>query len=113
MNTTDGVNALLKFLGIGLAANVALAIPYYFLVEVPAAAQSDPTGAKKARAYAQLGTEAQCLVPWLFVATHLPIVVAGAVRAVREGDGVRRSVLTVDRAIASTLSQPSPRAALP
>lgn len=104
MNTQDVAKNLFKFLGIGLAANVALAIPYYFLIEVPAAADNDPTGEKKDRELSLLGTEAQCLVPWLFVATHLPIVVSGAMRAVREGDGVRNSILTVDRAVASTMT---------
>ncbi len=103
---TDVMKTGLKFLGYGFAANVALAVPYYFLIEVPAAKDNDPTGAKKDKELSLLGTEAQCLVPWLFVATHLPIVVSGAMRAVREGDGLRNSILTVDRAVASTLTRP-------
>lgn len=103
---TDVMKTGLKFLGYGFAANVALAIPYYFLIEVPAAKDNDPTGAKKDKELSLLGTEAQCFVPWLFVVTHLPIVVSGVVRAVSEGDGLRSSILTVDRAVASTMSRP-------
>lgn len=98
------MNTLLKFLGLGLAANAALAVPYYAFVELPHACEpGDPKKSKRHREAALLGTEAQCIVPWLFVATHLPIVVAGTVRAVRDGRGLRESILDADISVAAKL----------
>ena len=101
----DFLSGLGKVLGLGLAANAALAVPYYLLIEVPHANEEDPDESRSHRAAALLGTEAQCVVPWLFVATHLPIVVLGTALAVRTGCGLRESILAVDTSVGARLAE--------
>lgn len=72
----------LKLLGLGLAANAALAIPYYYLVERRCQADSaDP----KALEHARLGTVALVAVPWAYVGTHLPIVIGASAKLASNG----------------------------
>lgn len=77
------MHSALKILGLGLAANAALAIPYYYLVERHC--HADAPDPDKALEHAKLGTAALVAVPWAYVGTHLPIVLAAGAQIASRG----------------------------
>lgn len=64
----------LKFLGLGLAANAIVAVPYYLLIEKRAVRDQDPATQETSLYHAKLGTVALSVVPWLYVASRVAIL---------------------------------------